>query len=497
MTAGPHGSGTNPSRATDRLAHTLRATEAHPGPDATLDRRSDPRPSPPTERLLRAGNLQLVAGIVAVILLIAFEAMAVATAMPRAVAELHGLSFYAWSFSGYLVASLFAMVAAGEMCDEVGPRWPLIGGVVLFTAGLLVAGTAVNMAVFVGGRAVQGLGGGAVIVAIYVVVARAFDESMRPRVFAAMSSAWVLPSVIGPAVAGVVADDLSWRWVFLGVAVLVVPAVLVMWPALPGLDGGTRSVRSGRKRSALLVAIGVGSLQYAGQRLDRYGLAFLVVGGVLVAVSLPKLLPRGTLRFARGLPATVAMRGVLAGSFFGAETFVPLMLITQRGVSTTDAGLALTGGALGWAAGSWFQSRPSRTVPRYRLVRFGCCFVAVAIAMVALVLLPAVPTYVAALGWIVGGVGMGMAMASVSLLMLRYSRPADQGINSAALQLADSLFAVVCIGLGGAIYASALRHPGSHTWAFWVIDAVMVGVAIIGVVAAGQLRQPVDRVEPV
>jgi MFS family permease len=438
--------------------------------------------------LFAAGGRQLMFGIVAVILLIAFEAMAVATAMPRAVAELHGLAFYAWAFSGYVVASLFAMVVAGEVCDARGPRLPLLSGVALFTVGLVVAGTAVDMGVFVLGRALQGLGGGAVIVAIYVVVARAYDEHVRPRVFAVMSSAWVLPSIIGPAVAGFVADRFSWRWVFLGVPIFVVPAVLVMWRALPALEGGQPTSRAGRKRAALFVAAGVACLQYAGQRLDLLGLVFLAAGVALLAPSLHRLLPRGTIRFARGLPTVIAMRGVLAGSFFGAETFIPLMLVSERHISTTAAGLSLTGGAVGWAAGSWFQGRPSNTVPRDRLVRIGCVLVAVAIAGIALVLLPSVPPYVASLAWMVGGAGMGMAMASVALLMLQLSPEVDQGANSAAIQVSDALFSVLFIGFAGAIYAAASRHQGSSTWAFWVIDGMMIALALAGAAVSSRIR---------
>ncbi len=447
--------------------------------------------------LFAAGGRRLLWGIVAVILLIAFEAMAVATAMPRAVGELHGLAFYAWAFSGYVVASLFAMVVAGELCDEQGPRLPLLGGVALFTIGLVMAGTAVDMGVFVAARALQGLGGGAVIVAIYVVVARAYDESVRPRVFAVMSSAWVLPSIIGPAVAGFVADRFSWRWVFLAVPVLVVPAVAVMWRALPAVDGGQPSTRVGRKRAALMVAAGVACLQYAGQRLDLLGAGIAAVGFVLLVPSLHRLLPRGTLRFARGLPTVIAMRGVLAGSFFGAETFIPLMLVSERHLSTTAAGLALTGGALGWSGGSWFQGRPTTTVPRYQLVRVGCLLVALAIGGVALVATGAVPAYVAFLAWIVGGTGMGMSMASVALLMLQLSPEADQGANSAAIQVSDALFSVVFIGLAGAIYAAAARGSGSRTWAFWVIDTVMIALALGGAGLAARIRPAaggVDRV---
>lgn len=441
----------------------------------------------PASRLFADGNRPLLAGLVSVILLIAFEAMAVATAMPRAVAQLHGLPYYAWAFSAFVVTSLFAMVVAGEMCDARGPTRPMVGGVALFTAGLLMAGTAVDMGVFVLARAIQGLGCGAVIVAVYVIVGRAFDDALRPRVFSLLSSAWVLPSLIGPAVAGFLTDHVSWRWVFLGVSVLVVPALLLVLPSLPALEGGHPVTAVGRKRAALMVALGVASLQYAGQRLDRVGLLFAVVGLALVVPTVRRLLPPGTLRFARGLPTVIAMRGVLAGSFFGAETFIPLMLVTLRGLTSTQAGLCLTGGALGWAAGSWYQGRPTTRVPRHVLVRTGCALVAVAVSMVALTTWPAVPPWMAALAWVVGGLGMGMAMASVSVLMLQLSPPRAQGTNSAALQVSDSLFAAVTIGLGGALFALGLRH-GDGVWALRLIDLLMIAIALAGVVLAGRVR---------
>ena len=104
-------------------------------------------------------------------------------------------------------------------------------------------------------------------------------------------------------------------------------------------------------------------LQYAGQRLDLVALPLFVAGAALLAVGLPKLLPRGTFGSTRGIPTAILMRGVLAGSFFGAETFVPLMLIEERGVATAVAGLTLTGGAVSWSIGSWIQGRPG-TTPR-------------------------------------------------------------------------------------------------------------------------------------
>lgn len=440
-------------------------------------------------RIFDGAHRRLTLGIVTVVLLVAFEAMAVATVMPVAVRELDGLALYAWAFSGFLSASLFAMVVAGEVSDRTGPRLPLLAGVAVFGVGLVLAGTAQSMLVFVLGRAVQGLGGGAIIVALYVVVARCYPESLRPRVFSAMSAGWVLPSIIGPAVAGVVADNLSWRWVFLAVPVLIAPAVIVM---LPRLGGGRATGEEPRRRSrrvlALGAAVGAALLQYAGQHLTLASLLLLVVAGTLLVPTVPRLLPAGALAFRRGLPTTVVMRGVLAGAFFGAETFVPLMLVTERDLSTTFAGLSLTGGALGWALGSWYQGRPSTRLARPTLIRLGSGLVAVGIGGAALALWPAVPVLVAGLGWTVGGLGMGMAMASVSVLTLEQSPLADQGANSAALQVSDALFSIVFIGIGGAIFAGLHAGAGLEQAAFLAIFAVMAALAVLGAVVARRVR---------
>lgn len=160
--------------------------------------------------------------MVSVVLLIAFEATAVGTAMPVAARELDGLPLYAFAFSGYFTTSLFAMVVSGQWSDRTGPLAPLVTGIGAFAAGLVVSGTAQSMWPFVLGRAVQGIGGGLVIVALYVVVGLAYPERLRPAVMAAFAASWVLPSIIGPLVAGTVTEQFGWRWVFLAIPVLVV-----------------------------------------------------------------------------------------------------------------------------------------------------------------------------------------------------------------------------------------------------------------------------------
>lgn len=443
---------------------------------------------------------RLSVAIVATVVFIAFEGMAVATAMPTAVPDLDGLPLYAFAFSGFFTTSLFAMVVSGEVCDRRGPLLPILMGVAAFTAGLVIAGAAQSMWPFLAGRAIQGLGAGLIIVALYVVVGRTFPEDMRPRIFAAIAAAWVVPSIVGPLVAGLLTDHASWRWVFLGIAPLVLIPVALALPTVRTVDGpppGGSRIRAGRKRFALATAVGVGMLQYAGSRTDIVSVVLCVLAVALVAPTLPRVLPPGTLLLRRGLPTVVAMRGILAGAFFGTEAFLPLLLVSERGLSSTLAGLSLTGGALGWAAGSWYQGRSSTVTPRYLLIRIGAALVAMAISSVTLVLVPGVPVVVTMLGWVVGAFGMGMSIASISVVLFELSPVEDHGANSAALQVSDALFAAVFVGLAGTIFGTGHgAAPGEVSvpgWIYLVIIAAMTALALFGSWAAGRVRVPVTR----
>lgn len=477
------------------MPDTARRGPASAGVGAITDVRPTSVLQPPYTRL--------TLGIVATVFLVAFEAMAVATVMPTAVRAVDGLPAYAWAFSGFFAASLLAMVVAGERSDRVGPRGPLLGGVLTFVAGLLLAGSATSMPVFVLGRAVQGFGAGLVIVALYVVVGRAYVESLRPRAFAAMSAAWVLPSIVGPVVAGWVSGHLGWRWVFFGVAPLVVPAIVLIAPDLrtPALARPpatpTPAMRRGKVWPALATAVGAALLLAAGQDVSWWSLLPASLAVALLVPSLPRLLPRGALVASRGLPTVVALRGLLAGAFFGAEAFIPLALVTERGLSTTMAGLSLTGAALGWATGSWWQGRSGMSVSRPVLVLTGCGLVAIGILGAALAVIPSLPAWLAAVGWTIGGAGMGLALTSLGVLLFELSPPQDQGANSAALQVSDALGTVLCVGGAGVLLAASYAQGWDRSLTLIAIDVLMLGVvALAAAVSHRSAASPLRRGQP-
>lgn len=419
----------------------------------------------------------------------AFEAMATATAMPVVARQLDALASYTWAFNANIVAALLGMVVAGLWSDATGPRRTLIAGLIAFVLGSVVAGAAGNFAVFVVGRAIQGIGGGMLIVGVYVLIARAYPPEVRPKAFSALASAWVLPSLVGPLIAGWLADSVSWRWVFWLVPIVAVPAFLMMGERLRSLDGGVPNLdRTRRVVAGSVTAVALIGFQEAVLRESVIGgLSAFVLLVVLVVASRP-LLPEGLYRLRRGLPTSILMRGVLAGAYFTAEVFIPLALVQVRGVSTTLAGLALAVGALLWTTGSTIQARLNPLNDRSRVVQLGSGIVAVAIISTPLALLASMPPWIISVSWAVAALGMGLAIPSISVQAMRQCRPEEQGRTSSALQIWDSMSVVVASSAVGVVYALAERASAVSGATFTVIWVLAAALAGSGVLVAPRMR---------
>src|ERR1039457_1376805 len=158
----------------------------------------------------------LTGGLAATITFVAAEALAVVTVMPLVAKDLNGLSLYGFVFSAFLLAAMIGIVAADRAADRRGPAVPYVAGIVVFSIGLTIAGLAPSMPVLVAGRALQGLGAGAVPAVAYVAIGRRLPERLRARMMAVLSTAWVAPGLAGPAISAEVARLFGWRWVFLG-----------------------------------------------------------------------------------------------------------------------------------------------------------------------------------------------------------------------------------------------------------------------------------------
>ena len=423
-------------------------------------------------------------GLVLLISMVAFEAMGVGTAMPALVADLGAIPLYAWPFVSFMAAAVFGTVLGGRWFDRVGPRVPLVASPLLFGIGLVVAGTAGSMAQLLAGRVLQGLGAGALTVAGYVLIAAVYPQRARPAVFGLLSSAWVLPSLIGPLAAGVVTEALSWHWVFLGLVPVVVLAVSLVVPAvrqLEPLQHDPAPPTHGSVTAALAAAAGVSALSWASQRITMLA---AVVAGIAVVVLVPalrRLLPPGVFRTRPGIPALVASRGLLAGVFFTVNSYLPLTMNGTHGWSLSAAGIPLIVGSLGWSASAAWQGRHPGFC-RTRLLRVGFCALAVGTAGMLLVTPSWGSPWLAIPFWLLAGIGMGLGFPSVSYLLLQQSAFRSVGFHSSAAQIADQLATAAMIGLGGALLA-LLACPAV---ALPVLIAVLTGLAAAGAALAGR-----------
>lgn len=451
---------------------------------------------------------QLTVGLLLTITLVAFESLAVATVMPEVKDDLGGLALYGWVFSGFFLASLLGIVVSGRLADERGLALPFTAGLVLFSVGLVVGGAATSMPVLVAGRIAQGFGAGAIPATAYAAVGRGYPAALRPRMFATMSTAWVVPGLVGPALATLVEHAWSWRLVFLGLLPFVGVALVMAVPALRALDAAPAPDDAvpatpephaehgppGEPRHlprVLVLVLGVGSVLAATSDAP-VGLAV-----VLVAVGLPAavwafvgLVPPGTLRLRPGVPATVAVRGLLTCGFFAADAYVPLAITDGRGASTWVAGAALSLASVLWATGSWVQARVIDRMGPRRLDQLGFALIAASVGLMVAVAL-GIPVGLAVVAWGVAGLGMGMAYSPLSLTVLAAARPGEEGSASAALQLSDTLGVAVGTGLGGSIVALGDGRGWAVSSGVAVVFVASLVVLVGGLLAAGRLPERV------
>jgi MFS family permease len=419
------------------------------------------------------------------ITLMAFEGLAIATIMPAVRADLGGIRLYGWAFSAFFLASLISTVIAGGEADRHGVGRPFSAGVGLFALGLVIGAVAPSMIVLVLGRAVQGLGAGAVSATATTTVARGYPQELRPRMFALMSTAWVVPGIVGPGLSGVIADTIGWRWVFAGLLPVLSVSAVIAIPRLRrvSMDGAVGELTTRPSLGgAVLLAVMVGALITGlGEHRIAFAAPLIAIGLIGTGPVLARLLPRGALRFERGLPTAVMLKGFLTFAFFGTDAYISLSVTSVRHRSVTLAGLALTAATLSWTAGAWINAQRGERVGARRMVAGGMTIIAVGIVIMIASLDLSTPLVTVVVAWAVAGLGMGMAFQAVMLAVLSEAPAGQEGTASAAQQLTDLLGVATGTGVVGAIVAVGESSGWTPAGSLRVGFALTLAVAVAGV----------------
>ncbi|WP_340010183.1 MFS transporter [Paenibacillus sp. FSL H7-0690] len=394
-------------------------------------------------------------GIILSVMAVGFEGLSVTTIAPSIAGDLNGLSLFGWIFSTYLLAQIIGTLVVGRIIDRRGPAVPFTIALLLFIVGLIAAATSGDMYTMIGSRAMQGLGAGAMMTCVYTAISLSYPDELRAKILGAFGTAYVLPSMLGPYVAGLIADQWSWRFVFWGILPILMISALLSLPAFTKLKTPKTQGDIGASSTwnALLLTMGTGIFLVGLSMLPSImGFVLVIIGLVLMIFPLRKLLPKGTLTLRRGMPAILATRGLFFAAYTSTQNFLVLALIDVKGITPSQAGLIVASAALSWCVIAYLQGRwDSADQGRGRHTRIILGVLLLAIGITIVFWIPVVTVTVAVIGQIIAGIGIGLAHPISGVVAFSQTGEGGVGNTSANLQFADSFTPGVVIGIGGSI----------------------------------------------
>lgn len=421
----------------------------------------------------------LTIGVILAVTTVAFEGLAITTIAPNLAQKLNGFHLYGWIFTAFLLAQIIGTMVIGQRISKNGVFAVFIVSNLLFVAGIVLAATSVNMYILIIGRVLQGFGAGAIITCVYYSITLGYPDHLRTKILAMFSSAYILPALIGPYIAGLISELISWRFVFWLVIPLIGLAVMLTLPVFRKFSVIEKegSTSGSKELYAVLLAIGTGILLTGlGTITEWKGIVLSFIGIVVMIQPLRKLLPRGTFVATRGLPATLATRGLFVACYFATESYVVLALTEVKKLPADLAGLVVAAGALSWSIAAWLQSRldtKDRGSGRKIRITIGVCFMIVGVTAVILaVSLPIGGIVLAIISQILTGFGIGLAQPTTAAIALQHANAGEEGEVSASIQFTDAFSPGLSIGLGGAFLAI------SETLQWGIINGILLALSL-------------------
>jgi MFS family permease len=383
----------------------------------------------------------LTAGLVLTVTLVGFEALAVATATPAIHAAFPGGGAYGYVLAAFMAGNLVGTVVAGPVADRRGALGPYVAAMALFAGGLAIAALSPTLGVLVAARAVQGVGGGGLMALGYAIIGRAFPPERRSRVFALLSTAWLVPAVVGPVVAAIVTERFGFRAVFGGLVPLAAIALALTAPALaralpPPADAA-------REEPA------------------------------------PEAWPPA-------LRGALVVRALQASAYFALDAFVPPLVHDVIGGSHARTGVALTVMALAWAGAAWIADRRlAARGPRALVARSFALVLAGGALLLAATRAPG-GFAIALLGGAVAAFGMGLGYGPVSVVLLAHAPRGREGRASSAMTLVETVCVAVVFAAGGAVLDAL--GDGREATGVAAIFAASIAIAVAGLAIAPRAR---------
>ena len=428
----------------------------------------------------------------------AFSLFITATVLPSAIAEIGGLSIYAWASTAYGVGSILGSAAGSVAIRKAGMRRAFLLAAVAFVVAAGVCGAAPSMPVLVAGRGLQGLGGGMLIAGAHTMVLEVFPEPLWPHVLATISTAWGVAALGGPALGGVLAGLGLWRMAFWAMAPIAVVAAALTWRILR--TAGVRDTRAtgvplGRLSLICASVLCIGSIANTEATAARIALFSAAVVSIVVVLRLDaaapsRLFPSGMLSLRHRIGKGFWMVFLLGMCTTPGGIYVPLFVQVLHGASPAAAGYLYSTQSLSWTAATLLSTRV--TAARvHRTIMLGPLLSAAGFVGLFLTIGSGPILAIAASLLLVGG-GIGACWTHVATHVLSSGR-ADEGAVTASMIPTTQLFAVALgSALSGVIanaagLAGGASRPVTALAGTWLYGSFVV-VPLTAFVIASRLR---------
>jgi EmrB/QacA subfamily drug resistance transporter len=422
-----------------------------------------------TGQLSHREILTVFSGLVLGMLLAALDQTIVATALPTITGELGGLNHLSWVITSYLLATTVSTPLYGKLGDLYGRKRLFQAAIIVFLVGSLLCGAAQTMGQLIAFRAIQGVGGGGLMVLAMAIVGEIVPPRERGRYQGYIGAVFGVSSVVGPLLGGFITDNLSWRWVFyvnlpIGLVALVVTSAVLpvgLKHGNPRLDVAGAALMSVAATCVVLAATWGGTEHPWGSPIIvGLAMAAVVAAAAFVAVELKAPEPLLPLRLFRSGTFRVATSAsfVVGVAMFGAISFLPLFLQVVSGASATNSGLLLLplmAGVLAAAIGSGRRISHHGRYKRYPVL--GMALATVSMGLLA-TMGPDTSQLTVSAYMVVLGAGLGFTMQTLVLASQNDVVLADLGVATASVAFFRSLGGSLGVAFFGAVFNNSLSR---------------------------------------
>ncbi|WP_369373240.1 MDR family MFS transporter [Promicromonospora sp. Populi] len=409
----------------------------------------------------------IFAGLMLAMLLAALDQTIVATALPTIVSDLGGAEHLSWVVTAYMLASTATTVLWGKLGDLFGRKALFIACILIFLIGSILAGTSQTMGQLIAWRAVQGIGGGGLMVLSQAIIGDVVPPRERGRYQGLFGAVFGVSSVAGPLLGGFFVDNLDWRWVFYINIPLGAIALIVVAAVLPRIAAGARPridyagiILLATISTAIVLVTSLGGTTWEWASLPVYAMVALAVAGLVAFIMVERRTPEPVLplRLFRSKTFSVAaVIGFAVGfAMFGAITFLPLYLQTVKGSTPTESGLEMTPMMLGLLITSIGSGQLITRTGRYKIYPIlGTAVTAVGLYLLSL-MDQDTTTVQAGLSMFVLGAGLGMVTQVLVIAVQNAVSYRDLGTATSGTTYFRTIGASVGVAVFGTIFANRL-----------------------------------------